>query len=102
MIHVVATITLKAGVRAAFLEVFGWLTPQVRAEKGCIEYQAAVDVPTTLPVQDGPRDDVVTVIEKWESLAALQAHLAAPHMNEYRTKVKDLVVGVRLQVMEPV
>src|SRR5207253_8571129 len=83
MIHVVATITLTPGVRPAFLDVFRWLTPHVRAEQGCIEYQAAIDVPTTLAVQEGPRDDVVTVVEKWESLDALYAHTQAPHMTEY-------------------
>ena len=102
MIHVVATITLNQGVRAAFLEVFRLLTPLVRAEKGCIEYQAATDVPTTLAVQEGPRDNVVTVVEKWASLDALYAHIGAAHMQEYRAKVKDYVVGVSLQVMEPV
>jgi quinol monooxygenase YgiN len=102
MIHVVATIALNPGTRDAFLEVFRQLIPLVRAEEGCIEYQAAVDVPTTLAVQEGPRDNVVTVVEKWESLEALYAHIPAPHMQEYREKVREYVVGVNLQVMEPV
>ena len=101
MIHVVATITLNPGVREPFLDVFRWLTPIVRTEAGCIEYQATIDVPTTIAVQDGPRADVVTVIEKWDSVEALYAHSAAPHMTEYREKVKDYVVGVKLQVTEP-
>src|SRR6476646_4652950 len=100
MIHVVATITVKPCTRDRVLEAFRWLTPAVRAEAGCVEYQATVDVPTTIAVQDGPRPDVVTVIEKWESVAALDAHGTAPHMTEYRAKVKDYVVGVKLQVTE--
>jgi quinol monooxygenase YgiN len=43
----------------------------------------------------------VTVIEKWNCLDALQAHLAAPHMTEYRERVRDLVVAVDLQVLTP-
>src|SRR5262245_15767402 len=101
MVHVIATITLNPGVRAAFLEVFRWLTPLVRAEAGCIEYQGTIDVPTTIAVQVPPREDVVVVVEKWESLAALYAHLTAPHMTEYRGKVKDYVKGVSLQVTQP-
>ena len=101
MIHVIATITLQPGVRASYLEVFRRLTPLVRAEDGCIEYQGTIDVPTTLAVQDGPRDDVVIVVEKWESVESLYAHSAAPHMTEYREAVKDFVVGVRLVVSEP-
>jgi quinol monooxygenase YgiN len=101
MIHVVATISLNPGTRAEFLKVFRWLTPLVLAEEGCIEYQGTIDVPTTIPVQDPPRPDVVTVVEKWAALDALYAHLKAPHMNDYRAKVKDFVKGVELQVMEP-
>ncbi len=102
MIHVIATISLNPGTRAAFLDVFRWLTPLVREEAGCIEYQATIDVPTTIAVQEGPRDDVVLVVEKWETLEALYAHSNAPHMNEYRSKVKDCVRGVSLEVTEPV
>lgn len=102
MIHVVATITLHPGTRPAFLDVFRWLTPLVQAEPGCIEYQAAIDIPTTLAVQEGPRDDAVIVVEKWESLEALYAHTSAPHMTDYRTQVRDYVIGVSLEIMEPV
>ena len=56
MIHVVATITLNPGTRAKFLDAFRWLTPQVRAEAGCIEYQGTTDIPTTIPVQESPRN----------------------------------------------
>src|SRR5262245_36930040 len=100
MIHVVATITVKPGTREHVLDAFRWVAPIVRAETGCIEYQPTVDVPTTIAVQDGPRADVVTVIEKWESVEALYTHSAAPHMTEYRAKVKDSVLSVRLQVTE--
>jgi quinol monooxygenase YgiN len=100
MINVIATITAKPGTRAHVLDAFRWVTPLVRAEDGCIEYQATVDVPTTIAVQDGPRPDVVTVVEKWASVEALYAHSAAPHMSEYREKVKDYVLSVRLQVTE--
>jgi quinol monooxygenase YgiN len=101
MIHVIATITTKPGTRDKVLEAFRWVTPLVRTEAGCIEYQATIDVQTTVAVQDGPRSDVVTVIEKWESVEALYAHSATAHMTEYRTKVKDYVLSVKLQVTEP-
>ncbi|MFM8273226.1 MAG: putative quinol monooxygenase [Gemmata sp.] len=102
MIHVVATITAKPGTRANVVEAFKWLTPLVRAENGCVEYQATADVKTTLAVQDGPREDVITVVEKWAGLEALYAHTKAPHMAEYRERVKDFVLSVKLVVSEPV
>ncbi len=101
MIFVVATIELQAGQRDAFLAEFQKLTPLVRAEEGCLEYGPALDVETSIPAQNEPRANVVTVMEKWEDLDALEKHLIAPHMLEYRQRVKDLVQSVALQVLEP-
>src|SRR5947208_16318776 len=100
MIHVVATITAKPGTRPHVIDAFRWVTPLVRAEAGCVEYQATVDVPTTIAVQDGTRPDVVTVIEKWESVEAPYPQSAAPHTTEYVTNVRDLVESVKLHVTE--
>jgi quinol monooxygenase YgiN len=101
MIHVIATIELAEGKRAAFLEEFRKLVPLVRAEAGCLEYGAAIDTPSGLPIQTPLRENVVTVVEKWESVEALQAHSQAPHMVAYRPKVRDFVLGTKLQVLQP-
>ena len=101
MIIVLATIELHPGRREDFLKEFRQLVPQVRAEKGCVEYFPAVDLASGLPVQGSTRDDTVMVIEKWESVPALEAHLIAPHMMKYRPKVKDLVKSVSLQILSP-
>lgn len=101
MIHVIATIEIAAGKREAFLAEFHRIVPPVRAEAGCIEYGPTIDVPTDFPAQIPLRENTVTVVEKWESLAALRAHTVAPHMLEYRGRVKDLVAGVKLQVLQP-
>lgn len=101
MIHVIATIELIEGKREAFLQEFHRIVPLVRAEAGCLEYGPTVDVPTDIPRQVLPRNQVVTVVEKWDSLEALQAHLQAPHMAEYRTRVKELVKGAQLQILRP-
>src|SRR5262245_5704576 len=102
MIHVLATIELNAGTRDAFLAEFRRLVPLVRAEAGCLEYGAAIDLPADLTVRGAVRAHVVTVVEKWEDLNALRAHLAATHMTAYRAKVKDFVARVQLQVLKPV
>jgi len=101
MIHVLATITVKPGKREAFLAEFHRIMPMVHAEAGCIEYGPTVDVASGISVQGPLRDNVAVIIEKWESLASLKAHLQAPHMIEYRVRVKDLVDGVTLQILEP-
>ena len=102
MIHVLATITLRPGARDAWTEEFARLAPEVQAEDGCIEYGAAMDVPSGLAIQEPVRPDVVMVIEKWNDLGALAAHLEAPHMVEWRRRVGDLMTGVSLQVLTPV
>lgn len=100
MVHVIATIHLVEGTREAFLAEFHALVPEVLAEAGCIEYGPAIDLESGLPSQGPIRLDVVTVIEKWESLAALKAHLDAPHMHSYRGRVVKMVDRVSLQILE--
>ena len=101
MIHVIAGIEVRPGTRDAFLEEFHRLIPKVRAEEGCLDYGAAADARTDVAAQIPYRENVVTIVERWESLDALKAHLAAPHMAEYREKVKDFVRSVTLQILEP-
>ncbi|HJS07959.1 MAG TPA: putative quinol monooxygenase [Pirellulales bacterium] len=101
MIVVLATIELHSGKREDFLREFRKIVPLVRAEEGCIEYFPAVDQASGLPVQGSLRDDVVVVIEKWASVPALERHLIAPHMMEYRPKVKEFVKRVGLQILTP-
>ena len=101
MIFVIATIEVKPGKREAFLAEFHRNVPNVRAEKGCVEYGPTVDAKTDIKAQIPLRENVVTIVEKWESLQALHAHLAAPHMATYRERVKDYVAGTTLQILEP-
>lgn len=102
MIHVIATVEVAAGKREAFLAEFRKVMPLVHAEAGCRAYEPTVDVDTGLSVMGPSRPDVVTIVEQWDSLDALRAHLAAPHMAAYRERVKELVKSVRLQVLQPV
>lgn len=101
MIHVIASIEVAAGRRDEFLSEFHKIVPLVREEDGCVEYGPTVDVETNIDAQGAMRENVVTVVEKWESIEALEAHLIAPHMLEYRTRVKQLVIAAQLQILQP-
>src|SRR5262245_6781507 len=101
MIHVLATIELQPGKRDAFLAEFHKVMPAVRAEVGCIEYGPAIDAATDLPQQQRLGENAALVVEKWASIEDLKAHLVAPHMLAYRERVKGLVVGSRLQILQP-
>ena len=101
MICVIARIELAEGRRDDFLAEFRRLVPKVLEEKGCLEYAPMVDVPTAVGAQSPARDHVVTVVEKWERVEALEAHLVAPHMLEYRKAVKPMVVKTALEILRP-
>jgi quinol monooxygenase YgiN len=101
MICVLATIETIPGGRDEMLAVFRKLVPQVRAECGCVEYTPMIDVASGLQGQAPLRDNVVTVVEKWESMAALQSHLATPHMAEFRSRTEHLRRGLTLRILGP-
>ena len=100
MIHVVASIRIKPGKREEFLEIFNDNVPNVLVEKGCIEYGPTIDVETDISVQKSD-PNVVTIIEKWETLEDLKVHLTAPHILAYREKVADIVESLSLKVLQP-
>lgn len=99
MINVVASVQIKEGLLGEFLELFKANIPNVLAEKGCIEYAPLVDIPTDFPPQE-MNENVVTIIEKWDSLEDLRAHISAPHMAEFQKKEKEFVEKVSLKVLK--
>lgn len=99
MIHVLASIQIQPGKRQAFLDAFHAIVPTVLQEDGCVQYTPTIDVDINQSVQQLD-ENIVTIVEKWESVPALQAHLVAPHMEAYRETVKDLVVSASLKVLE--
>ncbi len=101
MIHVVAVITTKPGQRESILTHFRANVPAVRAEKGCIEYGAAIDADPALPIQTKYGPDTFVVVEKWESMDALKAHAAAPHMAAYAGKTKEFIASRVIHILQP-
>ncbi|HKQ31237.1 MAG TPA: putative quinol monooxygenase [Burkholderiales bacterium] len=101
MIHVLAVITAKPGMRDSILKLFRANVPNVLVEQGCIEYGAAIDADNVLPVQTQYGPDAFVVVEKWDSVDALKAHLAAPHMAAYAASVKDMVASRAIHILSP-
>lgn len=101
MIHVIAVITAKPGMRDTILTHFRANVPAVKAEKGCIEYGAAVDAENALAFQTKYGPDTFLVIEKWESMDALKAHAAAPHMAAYGAKTKEFIASRVIHILQP-
>src|SRR5688572_704724 len=101
MVHVIAVITAKPGQRDSILTHFRANVPEVRAEQGCIEYGAAVDAENALAFQTKWGADTFLVIEKWESMDALKAHAAAPHMAAYGAKTKEFIASRVIHILQP-
>lgn len=101
MIHVLAVITAKPGMRDTILTHFRANVPAVRAENGCIEYGAAIDAANAPSLQTPWGPDTFVVIEKWESMDALKAHAAAPHMAAYGAKSREFIASRVIHILEP-
>ena len=99
MITVIASLNIKTGKLSEFIKLFKSNIPNVLAEKGCVEYAPMIDINTGLPPQELD-ENVVTIVEKWNGLNDLQAHLSAPHMIEFQKKEKDFVDKMSLKVLK--
>jgi quinol monooxygenase YgiN len=102
MLHVLAFITTKPGMRDAVLEAFRANMPAVHAEDGCIEYVPVIDVPAFGLVQAELGPDTFVVVEKWASPEALKAHAVAAHMKAYAAKTADMIEKRAIHVLAPV
>jgi quinol monooxygenase YgiN len=102
MVHVIAVITARPGKREEILAHFKANVPNVLAEQGCIEYGAAIDAEGALAIQTKWGADTFLVIEKWESMTALKAHAAAPHMAAYAGKTRELIASRVIHILTPV
>ena len=101
MIHVLAIITAQPGMREKILEAFHANMPAVHAEKGCVEYGPAIDADGAGGMQSKFGADTIVVIEKWESLDALRAHAASPHMAAYAAKTREMIASRVIHVRQP-
>lgn len=89
-------------MRDQILTHFQANVPAVKAENGCIEYGAAIDVADAPAFQTPWGPDTFVVIEKWESMDALKAHAAAPHMLAYGAKTKEFIQTRVIHLLSPV
>ncbi len=101
MICVLASIEVAAGRRDDLLALFRDLVPKVRAEEGCIEYGPLIDVSSGLDAQTPPQENSVVILEKWESIDALKAHLKTHHMAEYFRQAEELRLSMNLRILQP-
>ena len=100
MIHVIARIKAAEGQRQALLDAFAELVPTVLEEEGCVAYEPTIDAVTDIERQATRDDDVVTMVERWESVYHLKAHLGAPHMGAFRETNGHRIESAELRICE--
>lgn len=88
-------------MRDKILEAFRANMPAVHAEQGCMEYGPAIDTEGAGAIQTALGPDSFVVVEKWESMDALKAHGASPHMAAYGAKVREMIAKRVIHVLSP-
>ncbi|MBO4448773.1 MAG: antibiotic biosynthesis monooxygenase [Kiritimatiellae bacterium] len=78
------------------------VVPTVRAEKGCRLYTLLKDADTDWdkPMKFGER--TMFMLEKWDSVEALKAHLETPHMKAFGPTVRDMRTSSTFHVLQEV
>lgn len=101
MLTIIAEIRTQSGEqhRQNVLDAFQKIIPTVLAEEGCHGYEPLIDHKSNASFQTQEPDTIV-MLEKWESVAHLEAHLATPHMQAHHEAVKDDVVDVKIRILE--
>ena len=88
---VIATIVAKPGREAETEAALRALIPPTRRDPGYIGYDLHRDL-------DDPRAFVF--YETWESRAALEAHLEAPHLVAFKARVPELLEKLEIRLLE--
>jgi len=100
MVHVIVTMRIKEGQMPAFLTACAELRPQVLQEPGCFAYDYTRDAASPRGGQQPIEADRITLIERWESMDALKAHLETPHMKAAGAKMTDMRASIELRFTE--
>lgn len=87
MIIVVSKSEIREGKLEEYKGIAARLVEETRKEAGCISYDLCQDVDNS---------NILTFVEKWESMQALDAHMQTPHFTEIVPKLREMRVSSEL------
>ncbi|HBS1665554.1 putative quinol monooxygenase [Klebsiella quasipneumoniae] len=100
MIHIMAIIKAKPGLRSEIIARIAENIPAVKAEEGCIEYRPLTDLSPDTDNGFGP--DTVVIVEKWRDELCLKNHATAPHMKRYAENVKEFIRSRDIRILKDI
>lgn len=101
MLTIVAEVCTRPGAdhRKAVLTLFKKVSPAVLAESGCHGYAPMIDAQVHAGFQT-VNPNCIVMIEKWEDIAALQAHMETPHMIAFHRQAEAHIVEIKVKILE--
>ncbi|MRS14359.1 antibiotic biosynthesis monooxygenase [Enterobacteriaceae bacterium RIT691] len=101
MLTVIAEIRTRPGLhhRQAVLDEFAKIIPTVLKEEGCHGYAPMIDHAAGVSFQATAPDSIV-MVELWETVAHLEAHLQTAHMKAWSEAVKGEVLESHIRILE--
>ena len=91
--------TVKKYIDDVFTEGHGALYASDGRTRSCHGYAPLVDHAAGVSFQTTSPDSIV-MVEQWESVAHLEAHLQTPHMKAYSEAVKGDVLEMSIRILE--
>lgn len=89
-IVVLAKIQPKEGCLDSILELSEELIYESLLEEGNIDYQ----------LLKSNKEDILTFVEKWESLEHLKKHMVSPHFLEFNAESEEFIKSNDIQILE--
>ena len=102
MLHVIVNMRIKEGRMQDFLAACEELRPLVLHESGCHAYEYTRDVVSPFSPEQPIEADRITLLERWETLDALKAHLETPHMKAAGARMKGMRASVEIRLTESI
>ncbi len=101
MLTIIAEVCTHPGAhhRDAVLALFKSVMPTVLKEAGCHGYAPMLDADVNADFQSTDANCIV-MIEKWEDMAALRAHMETPHMVAFHEQAGEHIAGIKVKILD--